>query len=50
MPEKVQTKLTGTLTSSETPTNQISHEITSIPTSSINENSRFGGKSRGMKV
>ncbi len=52
LPEHVKLKAgsTGTLTPAETPMNQTSHEIESIPTSSINENSRIGGRSKGMTV
>ena len=45
--ESVKLKKTGTLTPEETPMNQISHSIDTIPTSSIHENQRV--KQRGMK-
>ena len=52
MPDKVELKKgsVGTLSQAEVPSTTLSHEIASIPTSSINENSRIGGRSRGMKV
>lgn len=48
MPEKVTLKKTGTLTPAETPTNQISNNIDTIPTSSIHDNQRIGAKQRGL--
>lgn len=47
--EQVKLKKTGTLTAAETPTNQSSNSIDTIPTSSIHENQMIGNKQRGMR-
>ena len=47
--EQVKLIKTGTLTPAETPTNQSSNTIDTIPTSSIHDNQRIGAKQRGLK-